>query len=112
MPLRRLGVPLFKPELVRDALGRNPYPELRDFGFFVPPSALFCFEESLRLYVGGGIAVGSVGDIADAESGLGGRLVTRTEPFGGIGKEPMLVTLRTVLGIPVCPIVGIGTSDA
>jgi hypothetical protein len=33
----------------------------------------------------------------DVESGLGGRLETRELPFGGRGKEPILVVLRTVL---------------
>ena len=39
-------------------------------------------------------------DDVEADSGLGGRLVTRVEPFGGRGKEPMLVVFLTVLGMP------------
>jgi hypothetical protein len=110
VPLSKLGV-AFSPELVRDALGRRPYPELRDFGFFNPLSTLLCFDESLLLLVVVCIGGGSLGDVVDAESGLGGRLVTRTELLGGRGKEPMLVVLRTVFGMPVLPIVGTGTSE-
>ena len=40
----------------------------------------------------------------DAESGLGGRLLTLKLEFGGAGKEPMLVVLRTVLP-------GVGSAD-
>lgn len=36
----------------------------------------------------------------DADSGLGGRLVTLAAPLGGRGKEPMLLVFLTVFGMP------------
>lgn len=90
-----------------DPRARRPYPELRLLTFLSPVSALLCFEASrLGLGVARAAAVGSFDDV-DAERGLGGRLVTRAAPFGGSGKDPILVVLRTVLGMPV-PIGGDG----
>lgn len=45
-----------------------------------------------------GSCVFAVSDDVDADSGLGGRLDTRGQPFGGRGKVPMLVVLRMVFG--------------
>lgn len=77
------------------AFARNPYAELRAFGFLPPPSALRSFAGSrfwLALYA----ALTSDRDV-EVESGLGGRLETRGLPLGGSGKALMLVVLRRVL---------------
>lgn len=63
-----------------------------------PLSVLRCFVESRLVFCN---PLTSVVD-ADAESGLGGRLLTRV--LGGAGKAPMLVVLRKVLP-------GVGNAD-
>lgn len=107
VPLSKLGEPAPASDAV-EALGRTPYPELRDLGFFRPLSTLLCFDPSRCLLLSGTAGTPSCSfDPEDcvADNGLGGRLVTRGVPVGGKGNWPILAVLRIVLGraLPEAP---------